>query len=106
MNDFSPEDRVFTAMCIWEALLGTDNHLGFEYSKEQVGWAATRSIAGEFAEPCNDAWEYAHKHLGYDDSFDWDWVPQWLIAIITPEFQLKFTDPKDAATLIMEKYNG
>ena len=104
MSDFSPEDRVFTAMCIWEALLGTDHHLGFEYSKEQVGWAATRSYAAEFAEPCNDAWEYANKHLGYDDSFDWDWVPLFIKNGISDEFQLKFTDAKTAAELVMENY--
>ncbi len=104
MNEFSIEDRLFTAMCIWEALLEDRCHLGFEYSKEQVGWAQTRSYAAEFAEPCNEAWEYAHKHLGYDDSFDWDWVPRWLIGMITPEFQVKFTDTKAAATLIIEKY--
>jgi hypothetical protein len=106
MNDFSPEDRVFTAMCIWEALLGTENHLGFEYSKEQVGWAATRSIAGEFAEPCNDAWEYANKHLGYDDSFDWDWVPRFMTHCISDEFQLRSTHSKTLAELVMEKPHG
>lgn len=106
MNDFSPEDRVFTAMCIWEALLGTENHPGFEFSKEQVGWAVTRSIAGEFAEPCNDAWEYANKHLGYDDSFDWDWVPRFMTHCINGDFQLKFTDAKTAAETVMDRING
>jgi hypothetical protein len=106
MTEFSPEDRVFTAMCIWEALLEDRCHLGFEYSKEQVGWAQTRSIAGEFAEPCNEAWEYAHKHLGYDDSFDWDWVPRFMTHCVNQEFQLKFTETKAAAERVMEKYHG
>jgi len=106
MNDFSPEDRVFTAMCIWEALLETRDHPGFEYSKEQVGWAVTRSIAGVFAEPCNDAWEYAHDHLGYDDSFDWDWVPRFVKLCVTDEFQLKFADAKTAAETVMDRVNG
>lgn len=102
MTEFTIEDRLFTAMCIWEALLETRKHPGFEYSKEQVGWAQTRSDAADFSEPCHRAYEYAHKHLGYDDSYDWDWVPRFVTMCVNDEFQLKFIGSKTLAELVME----
>lgn len=67
-----------TAMCLWEALLEVQIDTANRNVIGELGGAyAARDLCLDLAIPCNDCWEIANA-LGYDDSFDWNFVPQWL----------------------------
>ena len=66
------------ACCIWEALLDDRiNYPQFDTMWENEGSAGVRMWAVNNAERCEKAYLKAKKH-GFDDCYDWTFVPKWL----------------------------
>lgn len=70
----------YTAMCLWEEFItaeeGTYPH--FDNMRVNHGSHATRDAFLMLVPICDTAWIVAAAH-GYDEAFDWDFVPQFLI---------------------------
>jgi hypothetical protein len=69
-------------MCLWEAYLddtvSADAKAGLDALRAAVGTAQLRlNFITLLVEPCEAAYLAATAD-GYDDCFDWDFVPQWL----------------------------
>jgi hypothetical protein len=64
----TPEDY----MAVWEAILDSEELL--EWVKQGGGQADARSYAEHLTLTINNAWGIAHGE-GYDDCFDWEFVP-------------------------------
>jgi len=75
----SAQDEAEAAMCIWEEILSLkERNMQVSRHFEQGGTAAIRLFALSLAKPCHLAWERAVKDAGYDDAFDWEFVPDWI----------------------------
>jgi hypothetical protein len=90
------ERQVITALCLWEATLGlsesgeSDKKVGKEPSAhwhtltrlwDGVGVFTMRAAVADLAEDCDEAFKAAIA-LGYDDSFDFDFCPEFLRGAI------------------------
>jgi len=91
MDDPSSEFALETAACLWEAVLSlrdspaTDPDslalaLSIRASFEAVGTAQMRMTVIGWVEAVDIVW--AAVQDDYDMSFDWDFVPAWIIAHI------------------------
>lgn len=71
-------DVIYTAMCMWEHVLAVmyDNP-AMRNTFDGKGTCEVRDQICNFAERCNADWK-AVSTLGYDSSFDWDFVPKWM----------------------------
>jgi hypothetical protein len=67
-----------TALCIWEWMIEQRAAIAW---LPDTGAYAHRRLAIELAEPMNTAFDYAVESYGYDDAFDWEFVPRVLAAI-------------------------
>ena len=81
-----------TAACLWEACLkfkDADNSIGHIVSNwfEIKGTAEVRSTVISWHAECDAAYTAAVA-TGYDDSFDWEFVPQWLATKLREKFNL------------------
>lgn len=65
------------AMCLWEEAL--DKPEIMERLKDGEGAVAARDYVQTVLAPlCDLSWQYAIRVLGYDDAFDWEFVPEFL----------------------------
>lgn len=72
-------DQALTAMIIQEWFAGRDNNSFCpNHYKENCGASTLRARFLFCADAVNQAWEYANKELGYDDCFDWEFVPDYM----------------------------
>lgn len=80
------ENEVEAAMCLWEECLlrqmNNDDELynwlrGGELRCGE-GAASARLQCILLAKDAEYSWRIAHEHFGFDDSFDWEFVPLWL----------------------------
>jgi hypothetical protein len=76
-------DQVETAMAIWESLLENPPQW-FVQLKAENGSCTARGIVAELAPHMDDAWSFAAELHGYDDAFDWAFVPDVLHSITSP----------------------
>jgi hypothetical protein len=85
------EEEVDAAMCIWEECLmrqiswkkenGPYPDTGpplFDWLRGGEGAAAARDMCIMLAPDVEACWLLAHDEFGFDDSFDWEFVPRWL----------------------------
>ena len=68
------------ALCIWESALD-DYQAAYIWLCQGEGACTGRDNALLIAEHCESAWKKAES-LGYDGSFDWDFVPRFLAKVI------------------------
>jgi hypothetical protein len=75
------EDHVDAALCIWEYCLllrnDTDDDSVFDWLRGGEGAATARNMCIQLAKDCDRSYTVAAA-LGYDDSFDWEFVPRWV----------------------------
>ncbi len=80
------------ACCIWEAVL--DQHALKDWLGD-VGAAEHRDMCARMVPFVNKAWHYARAKYNLDVSYDWDFVPPFLLACvdlkISPVVDLKST---------------
>lgn len=92
------------AACLWEAALALRHELSgkidvphaltpwqgaFLSEWEDEGTASMRYMIGDMAPDCHRDYLGAVEHHGYDDSFDWEYVPTWLNAALRKHYQMK-----------------
>lgn len=68
------------ALCIWEFCLHQrckDDDSVFDWLRGGEGTAAARDQCVALAADCDKSYQMANT-LGYDDSFDWEFVPRWV----------------------------
>ena len=73
-------DDMDAALCIWEYSLmcqGQDDESVFDWLRGGEGAASARQQCIELAKDCDESYQVALK-LGYDTSFDWEFVPRWV----------------------------
>lgn len=77
----------YTAMCLWEEYVTSEDG-EYPYLENFVrshGVNATRDLVLGWVELCDMAWLVAAAH-GYDEAFDWDFVPMFIrLAIADPK---------------------
>lgn len=71
------DNIIETAMCLWEEVLNIRRDPNVTYAFDMVGTSAIRNQIGTMAEAC-DADYQAAVATGYDDCFDWEFVPGWI----------------------------
>ena len=74
-------DECEAALCIWEYALspvdqGRNDEKFLDWLKQGEGWAQARTTVMDITSLCEIAYVWA-KHHGYDDCFDWQFVPAW-----------------------------
>lgn len=79
MNWWS-DDQIDAALCLWEYSnlcreAGDDSV--HDWLRGGEGACAARQQCIELAKDCEKSWRIAHE-LGYDTSFDWEFVPRWV----------------------------
>jgi hypothetical protein len=71
------------AMCLWEECLlrraNGDDAL-FDWLRGGEGAASARFMCIDFAEDIEGSYQWAQDVLGFDDCFDWEFVPRWADA--------------------------
>jgi hypothetical protein len=74
------EEQALAAMCLWEAVVAPDSDDSAPWydDRECEGTCALRDRVLSLAPQCDSDWEFAQANLGFDDSFDWEFAPQWL----------------------------
>lgn len=93
-KEFLPwtEDHTDAALCIWEHALSSQVQ-GiedvFDWLRDGEGTAAARRQCILLAQDCHSSYLLACT-MGYDTSFDWEFVPSWvrLVMSITEEHEL------------------
>ena len=70
------EDDALAAMCIWEYAM--EDHVVYQWLEQGEGACQARDNALALAPYANQAWLKA-KEQGYDDPFDWEFVP-WFVS--------------------------
>lgn len=108
-NEFSfSDEEVDAALCIWEYALSPSNtdHLRklctgsfLDWLKGEEGYASAREAAAHLARFCEMSYIYA-RHYGFDDSFDWEFVPRWCDRI-----QNAFDDPGELSREVGISYS-
>jgi hypothetical protein len=73
-------DVALAAMCLWEAVVApdSDDETPWHDDRECEGTCYLRDRILGMAEQCDADWQYAREHMGFDDSFDWEFAPGWL----------------------------
>lgn len=86
-------------MCLWEYCL---NETPAQFTERIVieGYATTRALVSGLAAPCHQAYEIA-RDQGYDDSFDWEFVPRWFDRCVEGDMTVN-CDPAEAAARVLE----
>lgn len=92
------------AACLWEAALALRHELSgkidvphaltpwqgaFLSEWEDEGTASMRYMIADMAPDCHRDYLGAVEHHGYDDSFDWEYVPTWLNAALRKHYQMQ-----------------
>lgn len=95
------EPIIDAAVCLWEACLDA-GYSHYQRYREANGAAEARDRVIGFARLCHESWLFAHTELGFDDAFDWEWCPAFLINCVDEDFTLKFRVPEDAALAVMK----
>jgi hypothetical protein len=85
-------DEAEAAMCLWEECLlrrsQNQNDL-FDWLRGGEGMADARSMCIEYATDIEQSWQIAYNEFGFDDSFDWEFVPRWAdYAMELTQYQL------------------
>ncbi len=78
----SQYDLTEAACCIWEELLNRISNPKFEIAFEKHGHGHMRHLAIVHADQCHLDYAKAVED-GYDDCFDWDFVPDWVEKYFT-----------------------
>lgn len=83
------QDRQLDAMILWECVEGQYREGHFSDAFKTFGVCEMRSQVLELVEPCRNAYQLAVS-LGFDDTFDMEFVPWFLdlCVIETPQLQL------------------
>lgn len=81
--------EVDAAMCLWEECIMRQvswrNEHGitdtgppmFDWLRGGEGAASARDMCVCLAKDLEESWKVAHEKYGFDDSFDWEFVPRW-----------------------------
>jgi hypothetical protein len=80
MNETYTRDETEAAMCIWEFCLDrrtVGEEDVFDWLRGGEGAAAARDMCILLAPDCERSYLIA-KGEGYDDNFDWNFVPTWV----------------------------
>ena len=93
-------DIAETAMCLWEYFLEDEPKNYLEY-REENGACDTRMHVLSWAEACDAAWKHAVETRGYDEPFDWHFVPTWCNRCLSDDFELITSDPAQAVVLML-----
>lgn len=78
-------DEVEAAMCIWEECLSErarGNDRIFDWLRGGEGAASARNMCILLADSLDFSYHFAVKRYGYDDCFDWDFVPRWIDEVM------------------------
>lgn len=81
IHDMNIHDIANNAACLWESVLELDM---FPDIHQTMGTAYLRETVCEFAVLVEESYETAFVN-GYDDAFDWEFVPWFLENCIDPE---------------------
>lgn len=80
MQKLYDEAEVDAALCLWEECINRqwrgDNRL-FDWLRGGEGVASARDMCILWGPDLEVCWKIAHEHFGFDDSFDWEFVPRW-----------------------------
>lgn len=76
--DVDDVDITETACCVWEAILDVKGDELIAAAFERHGTAAIRQLACWWASLVEADWRSIGGGEGYMDSFDWEFVPEWL----------------------------
>lgn len=74
------EEHMDAALCIWEYCMFRrirNDESVFDWLRGGEGAAAARDMCIRLAKDCEKSYQIAN-HLGFDDSFDWEFVPAWV----------------------------
>lgn len=74
------EEEVEAAMCLWEYCILCRSHNDdtvFDWMRGGEGAANARQMCIDLAKDCEKSYILANQ-LGYDTSFDWEFVPAWV----------------------------
>jgi len=85
------EESATTAMCMWEWFL-TSSEFCRDHFKHPEGACATRDNFLQHAHVLDEAWSIANKEHGYDDAFDWEFVPDfmgWVVQLSLEPYEMK-----------------
>lgn len=90
MNDVFTRDEAEAAMCLWEECImrqfqwkkenGPYPDIGpplYDWLRGGEGTAMARDMCLEYASDIEACYEIATEEFGFDDSFDWEFVPRW-----------------------------
>lgn len=66
-------DIAFSAACLWEHFL--ENIDDYSYFRRRAGMAQFRDNVCQMARPVEEAYIRVVDIYGYDDCFDWEFVP-------------------------------
>jgi hypothetical protein len=73
-------DEVEAAMCIWEECINRrlekDDKL-FDWLRGGEGVASARDMCIQLCGDLEESYLLAREWFGFDDSFDWEFVPRW-----------------------------
>lgn len=75
-------DAAEAAACLWEEVLENRERPDVRAAFEHRGCADLRATVCGWAEPVHRDWEQASAN-GYDDPFDFEFVPAWIKANVT-----------------------
>lgn len=92
VNDTLTYDETEAAMCLWEHCLHTRSQgcdLLWDWLRGGEGAANARDMCIRLAPDIERSYQIARK-CGFDDSFDWEFVPRWaaLAMEITNDYDL------------------
>lgn len=77
-------NQMDAALCLWEYCLmcqGQDDDSVYDWLRGGEGAASARQQCIELAEDCDTSYQIAVE-LGYDISFDWEFVPRWVRKVM------------------------
>ncbi|BBD98073.1 hypothetical protein SAMIE_1015740 [Sphingobium amiense] len=97
-------DAAEAAACLWEEVLERKDEPNVKAAFEHRGYADLRATVCGWAEPVHRDWQEASAN-GYDDPFDFEFVPAWVSANVTfsdrgAELATKRTFPMMSAMLV------
>lgn len=75
-------DIVEAALCIWESVLETGGYMEAFPDIGDIGVAEAREHCIDLASPCHQAWALAHDEGEFDEPFDLEFVPWFLLYCV------------------------
>ncbi|WP_454883972.1 hypothetical protein [Sphingomonas oryzagri] len=81
------QEKLITAMCLWEAVLEMkDNKQEVLSCFENIGTAGMRFYVAQWVRPVDDAWDaLSQDEKDASVPFDWEFVPNWIAKHVSWE---------------------